>query len=492
MEDASAVWDEPYDMLGSYKAPSIEAIGEFNVLSDNPARQYQPLLSDAISIAESRGLDPGALFFAMLATVSAAIPNGIRLQVDREHHPDWLEPACIWTLLIGAPSTKKSLYHRLATDPLNAYDDRLGAETIAAQADFHSTPRKNRIGAPPPNRRMLIDDVTPAQLLVLLQDNPDRLMLSSEEAANLIGLEPANRSIYNKAFNGEPQRADRKTTTSIKIRDACLSMLLSTHPDIMRRAATQAEHDGYWQRFVPIQLTPRAERHNESCPASTENCKIIIEDILALKSDNQYMTQRFESDQKRENLLMFCERTQVAFDLFQSEIKELAKIDAFLPNLGAHIGKMDKMICRLAMIFHIIKHKPDQYSSYKSIPYEIKFDELKIAYEIVRYYVIPHLYSFHTNYFEDAHNPNVQAGALEILSRGLKEFSGSALKRPKDNPAAIKGLLAAGWIRPVESHARRYAVNPLVFSMIAKKHRDLVAQQMRRPELISMITLSGC
>lgn len=490
MEDPSVPWDKPYDMLASFQAPSIKAVGEFNVCSDNPATTYQPLLSEAVSIAEARGLDAGALFFAMMAGVSAVIPNSIRLQVDPQRHPDWLESACIWTLLIAHPSAKKSLYHQLVTDPLNAYDDRLEHETADALEAFWSTPAKSRSSMPPPERRLLIDDVTSAKLQLLLKDNPNRLLLSSEEAANLIGLKSTNRSIYNKSYNGEAVRVDRKTTSSTKIRGAYLSMLISTHPDIMKIAAFEAAHDGYWQIFVPIQLTNHKDGDNELCGASSFAYPIIIDDILKINPDNPNIVTRIDDETTRFNVLRFSAEAQFAFSMYQYEINELAGIGVFMPNLGAHIRKTDKVVCRLAMIMHIIKHKPIQVHP-KKIPFEIQIDDLKIAFEIVRYYIIPHLYSFYTTYFEDAHNPDVRSGAVEILSRKLGLFSASELKRPKNSAAAVKGLLAAGWIRPMAPYAKRYEVNPLVFSMIAQKHRDLIAQQMRRSELISQITLSA-
>ncbi|MGY6251066.1 DUF3987 domain-containing protein [Bosea thiooxidans] len=489
MQNVLDGWSEPYDLLASFKPPCITSVGQFDVYADGST--YYPLLSEAVSIASARGLDTGALFFAMLAAASATIPNSIRLQVDPEHHPDWFESACIWALLICEPSTKKSLYHRLATEPLEAHDDRLERETILAQEAFFSTPPKSRSGTRPPDRRLLIDDVTPAQLRVLLKDNSDRLLLSSEESANLIGLHPGNRSIYNKAYNGEPQRADRKTTESTKIRGAYISMLLSTHPDIMRSAANEAEHDGYWQRFVPIQISPRAEIFDKKCEDQICNYGVIIDLLLGIKSNSEYMVERFRPDQEKGNTLRFCNDAQFAFGLYKYEIMELAKIGVFQSSLGAHIGKMDRLVCRIAMIMHILKHAPPENNRGKSIPAEIKFEELKISFEIVRYYVIPHLYSFNTNYFNLYTNSEVKDGALEILSKNSNRFYASQLKRPKDYNVAIKGLVAAGWIRPVQINSRLYEVNPRVFSNIGKTHRDLIALQMQRPELISRITLSG-
>lgn len=482
-------WGEPHDLLSAFQPNCITSLGQFDFNGEADRYEHIPILSEAVTIACARGLDPGALFAALLAGVSAAIPNNVRLQVDPSRHPDWFEPPCIWALLIGAPSTNKSLYHKLATAPLEGYDDALARRSAEARDAFSSARPKSGRGRPPPDRCLLVDDVTSAKLLDLLRDNPDRLMLSSEEAALLINVGLLDRAMYNKAYNGEPQRAQRKTTHSTKVRGACLSMLISSHPDVIRQAVAQPIQDGYWQRFIPIEISAEAFPTGNPCHLGVANYQLHVE--AALNSDSVLSRTSDASDYSLypwENILTFSPEAQAIFDLYRSDIKDLAKVDGIL---GAHIKKYDKLIARIALILHFLESNQAIYSKNTILNRSIGARNVELAYLITTKYFLPHAYLFYNDYFDNVDNSNAKKAALEIISRNLKRFSASDLKRPRDYDSAIKSLQSAGWIRPVKAYSRIYEVNPNVFLAIAQRHAKLIAKQAEGREAIKRITGMG-
>lgn len=485
-------WGEPHDLLSAFQPNCITSLGQFDLHGDLDQYEHIPILTEAVTIARARGLDPGALFAALLTAVSAAIPNGVRLQVDPSRHPDWFEPPCLWTLLIGSPSTNKSLYHKLATTPLEGYDDELAQRSSEARDAFSSARPKSGRGRPPPDRCLLVDDVTSAKLLELLRDNPDRLMLSSEEAALLVNIGLLDRGMYNKAYNGEPQRAQRKTTRSIKVRGACLSMLISSHPDVIRQAVAQPIQDGYWQRFIPITIGAEAPATGNPCDFGVAVYELYIE--AALAADSAFSRAADFSGHPvpaLEKVLTFSPEAQAAFYSYRAEINKLAKAESVFPSFGAHIKKYDKLVARIALILHFLETSSTRHSRGIALSRSIGVSHVDVAYRIISQYFLPHAYLFHSEYFGHVDKSDAKAAALEIISRNLKRFSPSELKRPKNYDIAIKYLQSVGWIRPVRAYSRTFEVNPEVFSMVAQRHAELIAKQAEGREAIRHITRLG-
>lgn len=487
-----AEWGEPHDLLSRFRPNCITTLGQFDLFEGEADYQYVPLVSDAVTIARARGLNPGGLFAASLAGLSAVIPNNVRLQVAPDLHSDWFEPPCIWTLLIGPPSSNKSLYHKVVTAPLQRFDDALLKSTAAAREAFaHAKPKASR-GAPPPSRCLIVDDVTAPALRDLLRDNPDRLMLSSEEAATFINLRLEHRAIYNKAYNGEPQKADRKSAGSTRVQGACMSMLVSSHPDVIRQAVAQPIHDGYWQRFIPIEIGAHHPRPDYSPLPGTATYELYVEAAMEVDAIlRRTCSVSGHAWSSWETILRFSDEAQTAFDACRAEIEELAKVEVIEAALGAHIKKLDKLIARIALILHFISADWGIPRIRDNLVREIGVDTLNISSSIVMKYFLPQIYLFYSEYFGFNISSDTKAGALEIVTRTLKRFSVSELKRVKNAEGAIRGLQAANWIRPTKIHARSYDVNPGVFVMAQQRYNALIAKQAEGRASIRRITQLG-
>jgi hypothetical protein len=487
-----AEWGEPHDLLSRFQPNCITALGQFDLFKDTADYEHVPLLSEMVTLARARGLSPGGLFAATLTALSAVIPNNVRLQVAPELHSDWFEPPCIWTFLIGPPSSKKSLYHKLATAPLERFDDALLKSSAAAREAFAQAKPKASRGTPPPSRCLIVDYVTAPALRDLLRDNPDRLMLSSEEAATFTDLRLEHRAIYNKAYNGEPQKADRRSVSSTRVRGACMSMLVSSHPDVVRQAVAQPIHDGYWQRFIPIEIGVHHPQPGYSPFFGTAAYEIYVEDAMAVDAILcRTCSISGHAWASWETILRFSDEAQVAFDACGAEIEELAKAEVIESALGAHIKKLDKLIARIALILHFIAADWGVPRVRDGLIREIGTDTLTISRRIVLEYFLPQMYLFYSEYFGFSSNSDTKSGALEIVSRRLKRFSASELKRVKNSESAIRGLQAANWIRPTKIHAKSYDVNPAVFEMADKIYSSLIAKQAEGRASIQRITQFG-
>lgn len=476
--ESDSDWATPADILSTFQANPLSALGDFDVNQVTDDYEFVPLLGEAVAIAGSRGLSAGALFASFLAAVSAAIPSNIRLQVNPQQHPDWFESACFWTLLIGPPSSNKSLYLSLAKRPLEKHDEALVREYTEASDAYCLVPKRDRKGAPPVERTLTIDDISPAKLRDVLRDNNHRLFLATDEAATLVGLSSRDRAIFNKAFGGESQKVHRKTSSSTTVRGAYLSILGASHPDIIRKAAARSEQDGFWQRFIPILLGDEASPKAVNTTVSENNYNSYIEAALKIKHDDcDYSYNPDYKIYENEIWLKFSPDAQQKYSQCCDEFDKMSQMGLVIHDFGQHIKKYPRQLARLSLILSIVYELNNGNKSPREWSRIVSESCVDISFKIIKHYLYPQAYTFYDRFFHQIEKNNIQEAAKEILSRNLTIFSATKLRRLKDPHLAIPGLEAANWIRPVRPYAKTFEVNPQVFSLFADKQALLASER---------------
>ena len=83
--------------------------------------------------SEITGIAPAPFAWSALALGTAALASSIRLQMKQDYR-DWTEPASLWLLLIGPPSSRKSAVLKATWGPLKRIQAREMAELKAERA----------------------------------------------------------------------------------------------------------------------------------------------------------------------------------------------------------------------------------------------------------------------------------------------------------------------------------------------------------------------
>ena len=177
-----------------YKRFSVECFPE-------PARGFIESASRAL------GVDESFVGLPLLAALSAAVGNARAVQVK----PGWVEPAVVWTAIVGPSGTMKTpamkavlkpLYRRQEAD-LARYREQREAYDVAAQRHalaVKSWKSNGGEGEPPAEptrptmRRTLASDATTEAVARLLQSNPRGILLAVDELAGWLDSFNAYRS----------------------------------------------------------------------------------------------------------------------------------------------------------------------------------------------------------------------------------------------------------------------------------------------------------
>src|SRR5690606_4273791 len=123
--------DDPVDLWSKLSPPSLPT----GLLP----RQIEAF---ALGEAEPMGAAPAGLAMAALAVRAAAMPDRVRIKVNR--HVNWYVHARLWVALIGSHSTKKSPIIGQAVRPIARLDGRLVRTYLAEKARYDEMTKDER------------------------------------------------------------------------------------------------------------------------------------------------------------------------------------------------------------------------------------------------------------------------------------------------------------------------------------------------------------
>lgn len=214
---------------------------------------------------------------AALVAAAGVVGNRVLVAPDPEANPTWFEAPNLWALLVGEPGTKKSPIMELAFAPLHQIEAELHRENQQAR-DAWQLARYNRKKGeplepddlhPPPERALLVHDITPEKLASLLEDNPFGLVSYQDELLGLVATwerpeRAGERQFYLKLWNGlAPHTVKRIGRGSHYLPIGTLSLIGGAQPGplarYIREAAQGWNHDGLLVRFglmVQAELPP--------------------------------------------------------------------------------------------------------------------------------------------------------------------------------------------------------------------------------------------
>jgi putative DNA primase/helicase len=335
-------------------------------------------------------------FPAVAAMAALAGVVGRQVAVRPKRRDDWTVTPNLWALLIGRPGIMKSPAVKEIAKPITRLEiaeaeTHKEAETDhkkramvaearkkAAQKKIEDAVKKGaddalRLAgdavdeeeAPPMRRRYIVSDPTPEKLQVILQENPNGVLVLRDEAQGFLrsldkpGREDA-RAFYLECWNGDGRfTVDRIGRGTLDIPACCVSILATIQPGPLQSylcavAAGGAGDDGLLPRFQ-LAVWPDASaawKNVDRWPdtKAKQTAREVFDRLADLDIKSIGAEQGDEGDVP---FLRFDESAQVAFDEWRADLEPTVRSGALPVALEAVRAKYRSLIPSIALLVHL-------------------------------------------------------------------------------------------------------------------------------------------
>ena len=218
----------------------------------------EPLATFVNEAAAAIGVDPSMVALPLLAMIAGAIGNTRRLVVKS----GWSIPPILWTCVISESGSGKTPAFREVTEFTNYAQSKAFVSHEAAMAEHELAlanyelqlkDRAKRGGVAPQKperpaaRRLIVADTTVEALVPILRENPRGVVLALDELAGWFtshdayragGRGGVDRPKWLNTYDAGPVTVDRKTSGTVHVPSAAVSITGGVQPAIMRTLLT--------------------------------------------------------------------------------------------------------------------------------------------------------------------------------------------------------------------------------------------------------------
>jgi hypothetical protein len=212
-----------------------------------------------------RSADPACAALPLLASVAAAIGNKRRIEI----RPGWTEPSVLWCAIVAESGSKKSpaadkslsFVRERQTAAFEAHKIALAAWEEERRA-YEASRRSKAADAEPPSpkpiaTRFIVNDITVESLAVTLEHSPN-VLLDRDEISGWVssfdryasGKSGGDVAQWLPCYNAAPWVVDRKTSGTIHIPRAAVSVFGGIQPKVLIRSFGPHVDNGLLQRFM--------------------------------------------------------------------------------------------------------------------------------------------------------------------------------------------------------------------------------------------------
>jgi hypothetical protein len=435
--------------------------------------------------AELMGCDPAAIAMSALTVCGAAIRDEIKLQV-KEYDPMWVESTRLWTGLVGPPSTMKSPPMLRAIEPVKRIDKRLTARYMEAMKAYENlTPEERKKSEKPKLVQMRLGDTTPEAAQIVLQNNPNGVLLFRDELSGWFGSmdkysghrgATADRAFWMCSYNGGSYPLNRVMRGSSTIPNLSVSMLGGIQVEPLRALVAEGVDDGLIQRISPIMLRPAVLGKDEPLP--THQYDELVERLYEMP----YRIVRFDDAAQ-----------QIRRKLEQKHL-DLAAYESVNKKLATHIGKYNGLFARLCLLWHCIETVDSKESTF-----DIDAETAQRVADFLHGFLLPHAISFYVGVvgLADDHDrlTNVASYILahkleRITNRDIARGDRSMRRLDRQNVESIFNQLdALGWISKIQGKRFsdvQWVVNPEVHRLFKERAKKEAERRQREHEAITI------
>lgn len=327
--------------------------------------RYRPFPTEALpprlralaeSGAASVGCDPVNFALPGIVVLASAIGDSRVIQIK----PDWREPAVIWAAVIGESLSKKSPGFRAATAPLSAIQSGWVAE-CRAELERLKAAGSDEGRSQPRCRRAITNDATVEAIAGILDANPRGLLVANQELDQWFcsftrysgSGKASDRARWLPMYDADPLAVDRKSSGTIDIRRAAVSVVGGIQPAVLARAFTaDARASGLSARFLLASPPrPRQGWTDDSIPPEVlSDYWRAVEQLLAVPMEPDEFGNPARLMLTPDALEMFKQFVNRADDRFNASIDSEAR---------AVLGKSKGWAARLALVFALAEDEID-------------------------------------------------------------------------------------------------------------------------------------
>jgi hypothetical protein len=462
-------WDQPVNFLRELSAAPFER-------ADVPAE----ISGYAFAYAQQTGFDPTITVLSAVTAAAAALSDGFKLVADSG--TGWMQPAVLWSLIIGPSGSGKSPAQKAMLKPLNEIQRAL-------LADYQRTKDAAKDGDDKVKRpRIIVNDATIEALSEVLRDNERGVLVATDEFESFLGsldqyrrgAASRDRGEWLRLFDGGPHTVERVQRGSVYVPNFGASLLTSTTPTVLQKVAKLLPEDGLLQRF----LVGIARRQIESAP---------VADVQHHGDDFGELLRRLYAAQPNmhSGAVPMMTMTRQTFDAWRARHSLIQEgFDHMDPSLGAHLAKFPTFALRLALTFHASRNvmRPDEAdrdpAKWPLLPETVNA-ALRFLARARQHSMSLYLTSRNGSEVFDlareiAHA--VLAIGLPVIQRRDLQQRCWAFKKAdeREQNGATDLMVDFGWLRPADTgyrkgHSTRFDVNPALpakFADIARRERE--------------------
>lgn len=426
------------------------------------------------------GACPSGLAMSALTVMASAIPDRVRLQV-KEHDEYWAEPARLWTVLVGGPSTKKSPILSAAIRPLASMDNALVKDWQERLKAWNALSKEERLLIPEPlQRRYRIQDTTVEAAQEVLKGSTQGILCTQDELSGWFGAmekyasakgSSADRSFWLQAHNGGPYSLNRIGRGVSVIENLSISLLGGIQPEPIRKIASASQDDGLLQRMHPIILTPATVGTDSPIPpiqnAYNDTVKMLT--LVCVLNGNL----RFDK-----------EALTVRMNLEKKHIS-LQSVETLSSLFSSHVGKLDGIFARLCVIWHAVENCHNFV-----LPNVVSYHTAQRVATFMDKFLLPHAACFYKSLGLGDKHDALEKVALQILAKKLQQVTVRDIGRAtralrdlesKDVLPILQQLVALNWLAekpgPRATSDPTFIVNPCVHHLYAARGEAELARR---------------
>lgn len=454
--------------------PEIDKFDRFDLPEFPTDALPSPLREFVLAVAEATQTPPDLAGLLALAVAGTTLAKCIKV----EPRPRWVEPVNLYVAVLMAPGTRKSAVFKECLLPLSSLERELirKARTTEQATSNSATPTSSkdepgsaarRMEAPQTSLpRLVVDDATPEQLEVMLQQQGGRIASMSSEGNVFDSMAAAARkngvpqlSVYLKGHAGDDLRTDRITRDGVHVEEPALTCAYAVQPSVISKLAGNKDMRS---RGLP-------GRFLYAVPSSMVGRRKIAPPPVPQRIADDYATCIEKLFRLSPQLLTLSTQAQSVFQHFEHEVEGMLADGGAMEAYTDWGSKLVGATLRIAGIMHCIASVTDV----------IEAPTLDSAITLARY-LIPHAEEVLSNMGHA--NAGIHADAIYILSwiesnacttftkREVQQQRKNRFPRAVDIDAPLKELEARGFIRiaSVEGNSPgrpsvTYEVNPTLY-----------------------------
>lgn len=428
-----------------------------------------------IELAAGSGFDAGGYAFSLLISTSSLIDHRAKL-----HAGNMTTPAFLWGGLVARSGGGKSPTMKASLKGIRAMDVELTRESSRRVGMWLQGIELAGKKAPPPPprppwRQFIASDTTVEALGVLLQDNPEGILMVYDELSEFIGRMDAysagggkDRGVYLSAYDGGQVTINRKSTpVPMVIENFSVGIIAGVQPEKLSELFKQrgGGADGLYQRF--LMYAARAAGKVDYSAAHVCDTQRAVNDLQNRVKNELFGGDVFLSDEAKSLMQAYHQNARVLAQRTPA------------PRLAEHLDKFPGFLARVTFTLHALQCAVGD--TWRDV---VDADTLRRAEKIMKV-----LYHHSVAIYETLDG---QAGGVSklvksacdaILSQGWQQIQRGDLTRyatgwqgakDREDEGALDVLIECGWlhdITPAVQPGKRGRRSAGLFAVNPEAHR---------------------